>query len=125
MPANVTGTAHAARGIHGLDDVVTPVQKGETPLRRVNIGLRVSTVLLLLALLGLALRLSGVSPWLVSESMPIGLVLVVLAPVWAACGFLASTVYLMLSVMRPYSVVQHLVEMVSGVALIVMMAPVF
>lgn len=104
--------------------MITAPKQNTRPLR-LNLGVRVSTLLLALALLGLVLRLSGVAAGLVKLSMPLGLVLVVLAPVWAACGFLAATVYLMLSVARPYSVAQHLVEMVAGVALIVLMAPVF
>lgn len=108
-----------------MGDGVTSAPKQEVRPPRLNLGVRVSTLLLLLALVGLLLRVGGVAAGLVKAAMPLGLVLVVLSPVWAACGFLAATVYLMLSVTRPYSVAQHLVEMVAGVALIVLMAPVF
>lgn len=92
---------------------------------RSGLGLRVSTVLLLLALFGMVLRLSGAAEWLVHVCAPLGLMLGMLAPVWAVCGCMAASVYLMLSMVRPYSVVQHLVEMVCGVGLIVLMLPVF
>jgi len=89
------------------------------------LGVRVSTVLLLLALLGMVLRLVGAADWLVQTWTPLGLVLGMLAPVWAVCGSMAASIYLMLSMVRPYSVVQHLAEMAGGVLLIVLMLPVF
>ena len=104
---------------------MTGVAGSKAPLRRSRWGLHVSTVLLLLAICGVPLRFTGAATWLLQLWLPLGLVLGILAPVWAACGFLAATVYLMLSMMRPYNVVQHLLEMVTGVALILLMVPVF
>ena len=51
------------------------------------------------------------------------LLLAVLAPVWAMLAGILTTVYLMLSVARPYSVLQHLLEMVVAVALTAAMQP--
>jgi hypothetical protein len=96
-----------------------------TPRRQAPPGLHVSTVLLLLAVLGMLLRLTPAAAWLLHVAQPLGLMLAVLAPVWALCGCLAASVYLMLSVMRPYNVVQFLIEMAAGVLLIVMMIPMF
>ncbi|HZR36036.1 MAG TPA: hypothetical protein VFA75_11710 [Nevskia sp.] len=92
---------------------------------RGGLGLRASTVLLLLAMCGMVLRLSGAAGWLMHVSTVVGLVLGTLAPVWAVCGSMAASVYLMLSMARPYSALQHLAEMACGVLLIVLMLPVF
>lgn len=93
--------------------------------RGADVRLRSSTVLLLLATFGLLLRLAGGDAWLLQVAMPLGVVLARLAPIWAVCGSMAASVYLMLSMVRPYNVVQHLVEMAAGVALIVLMRPMF
>lgn len=88
-----------------------------------GVGVRGSTVLLLLALLGMILRLSGAAEWLVQIWAPLGLVLGLLAPLWAVCGSMAASVYLMLSMVRPYSVIQHLAEMAGGALLTLLMLP--
>jgi len=95
------------------------------PRRLPRPGLHVSTVLLVLALFGMLLRMTAAAPWLLKVAQPAGLMLAVLAPVWALCGCLAASIYLMLSMARPYNVVQFLVEMALGVLLIVLMLPMF
>jgi hypothetical protein len=92
---------------------------------RAGLGVRASTLLLLLALLGMVLRLSGAAAWLLQAWPTLGLLLGVLAPLWAVCGSMAASIYLMLSMARPYSVIQHLAEMAGGVLLIVLMLPGF
>lgn len=92
---------------------------------RAGLGVRVSTVLLLLALFGMVLRLSGAAGWLMQTSTLLGLMLGMLAPVWAVCGIMAASIYLMLSMAHPYSALQHLAEMACGVLLVVLMLPVF
>jgi hypothetical protein len=104
---------------------MSPAPQGEAPRRLPRPQLHVSTALLLLALLGMVLRLTAAAAWLLKVAQPLGLMLAVLAPVWALCGCLAASIYLMLSMARPYNVVQHLVEMALGVLLIVLRLPMF
>jgi hypothetical protein len=95
------------------------------PKRTRNVALRASTVLLLVALCGLVLRLSGGGLLLSHFSDSAALMLVRLAPIWALFGSVLATIYLVFTVSRPYSAAQHLVEMVAGVVLTVLMLPVF
>lgn len=91
------------------------------PWRLVKLNIHVSTVLLLLASVGMLLRLTAAAAWLLKLSPLLGLVLAVLAPLWALSGCLAASVYLMLSMVRPYGVVQFLAEMALGMLLMVLM----
>jgi hypothetical protein len=90
-----------------------------------SVAFRASTALLALALFGLSLRLSGAGLLLTQFSDVVALLLVRMAPVWALLGSLFATIYLVLSMWRPYSAAQHLAEMVAGVLLVVLMLPVF
>jgi TRAP-type C4-dicarboxylate transport system permease small subunit len=90
-----------------------------------RIALRPSTVVLMLALCGLLLRLSGGGSLLNQVSGQAALLLVGMAPIWALLGSVLATVYLVLTVWRPYSAGQHLVEMVAGVLLTLLLLPVF
>ena len=95
------------------------------PRRPRDVAFRASTILLVLGLLGLSLRLSGGGVWLKQHSDAAALMLVVLAPVWALFGSLFATIYLVLTMWRPYNALQHLIEMVAGVLLVVLMLPIF
>ena len=90
-----------------------------------SVAFHASTALLLLALFGLLLRLSGGGELLSQHSEVAGLLLVIMAPVWALFGSLLATIYLVFTIMRPYHAAQHLVEMVLGIVLTVLMRPVF
>ena len=90
-----------------------------------SVAFRASTALLVLALFGLSLRLSGGGVLLAQFSDVAALLLVRMAPVWALLGSLFATIYLVFSMWRPYNAAQHLVEMVVGVLLVVLMLPVF
>lgn len=97
----------------------------KVPKRPRTVAFRASTVLLLLALTGLLLHLSGAGAALSRVSGVAAWLLVSMAPVWALCGCFLATIYLMLSVSRPYNAAQHLVEMVMAAAVIVLLRPVF
>jgi hypothetical protein len=134
MSAEAAGKKRVATAIRGLRQAsdgtaegrgVSAAPQGGAPRRLPRPQVHVSTVLLVLALLGMVLRLTPAAAWLLKTAQPAGLMLAVLAPVWALCGCLAASVYLMLSMARPYNVVQLLVEMALGVLLIVLMLPVF
>ena len=90
-----------------------------------TVAFRASTVFLLFALPGLLLYLTGAEAALKQLSMGATWVLVAMAPIWALLGFLSATIYLMLSISRPYDAAQHLVEMVVAAAVIVLLRPVF
>lgn len=92
-----------------------------------HVAFHASTALVLLALFGLLLRLSGGGQLLSQHSEVTGLLLVMMAPVWALFGSLLATIYLVFTVMRPHHnhAAQHLVEMVLGIVLTVLMRPVF
>lgn len=121
--------ATAIQGLAGAPGGTRPDMSAappdEAPRRLPRPGVHVSTVLLVLALFGMLLRMTAAATWLLKVAQPVGLMLAVLAPVWALCGCLAASVYLMLSMARPYNVVQFLVEMALGVLLIVLMLPMF
>ena len=123
-----------ATAIQGLEQALdralegpgmNPAPEGGGPRRLPRPQVHVSTVLLILALFGMLLRLTAAAAWLLKVAPPVGLMLAVLAPVWALCGSLAASVYLIMSMARPYNVVQFLVEMALGVLLIVLMLPMF
>lgn len=90
-----------------------------------TVAFRASTVFLLFALPGLLLYLTGAEAALKQLSLGATWVLVAMAPIWALLGFLSATIYLMLSISRPYNAAQHLVEMVVAAAVIVLLRPVF
>lgn len=115
---------------HGIDAALAEslMISGEDPKPRgsmADVRLRVSTVLLLLALAGLPLRLSAGDLLLQQASPTAELLLATLAPVWAICGSVSASVYLVLGMWRRYNAVQHLLEMAAGVLLTVLMLPVF
>jgi hypothetical protein len=84
---------------------------------------RFSTAFLLLAVCGLPYHFGGdLLPQLPEVA---NLMLVKMAPVWALLGCVLSTIYLVLTVWRPYNAVQHLIELAIGVLLTVLMLPVF
>ena len=95
------------------------------PRRPRSVAFRASTAMLVLALFGLSLRLSGGGVFLKQHSDMTALVLVSLAPAWALFGSLFATIYLVLTMWRPYNALQHLVEMVAGMLLVVLMLPIF
>jgi len=97
----------------------------KVPKRPRSVALRASTLMLLLALCGLLLKLGGGGLLLNQHSEMAALLLVQMAPIWALFGSVLATVYLVLSVSRPYNAVQHLLEMVVGVVLTILMLPVF
>ncbi len=90
-----------------------------------NVEFHLSSFLLLMAMLGLALRLAGSGPFLHHQSEVAATLLLTLAPLWALFGSLLATVYLILTVWRPYSAAQHLVEMVLGILLTLLLRPAF
>ena len=90
-----------------------------------HVEFHLSTFLLLMALLGLLLRLSGAGALLHQHSATAAMLLVTLAPLWALFGSSVATVFLILTVWRPRGAAQHLVEMVLGILLTVLMRPVF
>jgi hypothetical protein len=116
--------ARVSAAVQGWNEDAMTAAPGPAPRRR-GVSVHVSTVLLLLAMLGMLLRLSGGAAWLLHWSTLLGLLLCVLAPIWAVCGSMAASVYLMLSMARPYNALQHLVEMAAGAVLTMMMLPVF
>lgn len=97
----------------------------DSTARTAQVRLRASTALLLLALAGVPLRVEVVDLWLRHFSPAAELLLAALAPVWAMCGSVAASFYLVLGMWRRYNAVQHLVEMAAGVLLTVLMLPVF
>ncbi|MDB5978137.1 MAG: hypothetical protein JWR07_4897 [Nevskia sp.] len=97
----------------------------KVPKRPRTLAFRASTVLLLFALPGLLLHLTGAEATLKRLSEGAAWALVSMAPLWALIGFLSATIYLMLSISRPYNAAQHLVEMVVAAAVIVLLRPVF
>lgn len=103
---------------------MSPTPEERAPWRPMKLNVHVSTVLLLLAAVGMLLRLTAAAAWLLKLSPLLGLVLAVLAPLWALSACLAASVYLMLSMVRPYNVVQFLAEMALGVLLMVLMLPI-
>ena len=125
MPERGVGIAQTSVAVEGRSEaVMTGAVQGAASWRR-GVGVRVSTVLLLLAVLGMLLRLTGAAAWVLHSSTLLGLLLGVLAPVWAVCGSMAASIYLMLSMGRPYNALQHVLEMAAGAVLTMTMLPVF
>jgi hypothetical protein len=90
-----------------------------------RIGVRASTLLLFLGLCGVLLRLVGGADAVYHFSPMAWLVLAGMAPAWALAGSLLASFYLVIGMWKPYNAVQHLLEMALGIALTVLMLPVF